>query len=293
MSDWRAKRTRSAYAKAWKSFVTHLGVEPVLPVPPELVSGYLSSLGDRASHSTVRLHAAAIAATHRGQGFDSPCEDEAVKATIKTHARTNALPPQQAAPLDAKAFEAISETAMIPRTTRGGRTETQVEANFRALVDCGLIGLMRDAMLRRSEAAALTWGDLEIQEDRTGRLLVRRSKTDQEAHGAVQFVGAEVCDCLHALRLMTGGHDETSMFNLSASQICRRIASAAEHAGLTGRFSGHSPRIGMAQDLANHGATMVELMNAGRWKSDRMPAHYTRNQVAARGAVAKYYGTVH
>ena len=31
------------------------------------------------------------------------------------------------------------------------------------------------------------------------------------------------------------------------------------------------------------------LMTAGRWKSSRMPAHYTERQAAHRGAVARYY----
>lgn len=43
-------------------------------------------------------------------------------------------------------------------------------------------------MLRRSEAASLTWGDLLDQEDGMGRLTVARSKTDQEGEGAMLFV---------------------------------------------------------------------------------------------------------
>ena len=46
----------------------------------------------------------------------------------------------------------------------------------------------------------------------------------------------------------------------------------------------------MTQDLAAHGAGLVAIMNAGRWKSERMPAHYSRGQGAAQGAVARYYG---
>ena len=55
-------------------------------------------------------------------------------------------------------------------------------------MDIALISLMRDWMLRRSEAASLTWGDLLDQEDGMGRLTVARSKTDQEGEGAMLFV---------------------------------------------------------------------------------------------------------
>ena len=45
----------------------------------------------------------------------------------------------------------------------------------------------------------------------------------------------------------------------------------------------------MAQDLAAEGYSLTQLMTAGRWTNPVMPARYTRNQAAARGAVAQYY----
>ncbi len=50
----------------------------------------------------------------------------------------------------------------------------------------------------------------------------------------------------------------------------------------------HSGRVGCAQDLAARGADLTELQVAGRWQSAAMPALYARNQLAGRGAVAKY-----
>lgn len=79
------------------------------------------------------------------------------------------------------------------------------------------------------------------------------------------------------------------VFGLSDSQLQRRIAAAARAAGLEGRFSGHSPRIGMAQYLAAGGAALPALMQAGRWSSSAMPASYVRDQSAGRSAVAQYY----
>ena len=79
------------------------------------------------------------------------------------------------------------------------------------------------------------------------------------------------------------------VFELSASQIGRRIDAAAKAAGLGEGFTGHLGRVGMAQDLAASGVELPELMTAGRWKSSRMPARYTERQTAGRGAVARYY----
>ena len=79
------------------------------------------------------------------------------------------------------------------------------------------------------------------------------------------------------------------MFGIGGAQINRRIKAAAKAADLAADYSGHSARVGMAQDLSADGASLVELMQAGRWKSSSMPALYTRSQAAGRGAVAKYH----
>ena len=49
------------------------------------------------------------------------------------------------------------------------------------------------------------------------------------------------------------------VFGLSASQIGRRIDAAAKAAGLGEGFTGHSGRVGMAQDLAASGMELPEL----------------------------------
>ena len=46
----------------------------------------------------------------------------------------------------------------------------------------------------------------------------------------------------------------------------------------------------MARDLARAGIELPSLMNAGRWRSPNMPALYTRNETAGKGAVAQFYG---
>ena len=290
----RADRTVRAYEIAWRSFINHRG-DSGLPASPTSVALYLSDLGQKSSPATVRLHAAAIAAMHRDSGFESPTENPAIRKVLSGVARINGCAPKQSAGLDADVFEAISESAMTPRVTRGGRLETQTEANFRGLVDVTLIGTMRDGMLRRSEAAALVWGDVTPEPDGTARVRVVRSKTDQTAMGEIMFISEEVAECLETLRLLVQGQPDQTVFNLSGSQICRRIAAAARAAGVKGHFSGHSPRIGMAQDLVRAGASLPAVMSAGRWKTATMPAYYTRSQAVGSGAVAAWHKsrTVH
>ena len=79
----------------------------------------------------------------------------------------------------------------------------------------------------------------------------------------------------------------TATGRLGVRSIRSIIAKRAAAAGITGRVSGHSLRVGSAQSLAAAGAGLVELQEAGDWQAPTMPAHYARHQFAARGAVAK------
>ncbi|MCY4353265.1 MAG: tyrosine-type recombinase/integrase [Truepera sp.] len=80
---------------------------------------------------------------------------------------------------------------------------------------------------------------------------------------------------------------------LSARSVRRIIQARAEAAGVEGRVSGHSLRVGAAQSLAQAGASLVEMQQAGRWQSPSMPGHYARAELADRpeesdlGAVAR------
>ena len=161
---------------------------------------------------------------------------------------------------------------------------------MRAAVDVALLEVMRDGLLRGSEASALRWGDLEFHTDGSGRLHVLRSKTDQTAEGAVLYLGPAAVDALLAIRPQEAVIDPgASVFGLSSRQISRRIKAATKMAGLGEGFSAHSPRVGMAQDLSAAGAELPELMTAGRWDSPTMPARYTEAQAAGKGAVARYH----
>ncbi len=92
---------------------------------------------------------------------------------------------------------------------------------------------------------------------------------------------------LDALRDPAPAH--ARVFGLHRNQMTKRIKQVAHAAGLGALFSGHSPRVGMARDLARAGIELPRLMTAGRWRSPDMPALYIRNETAGSGAVAQFY----
>ena len=292
LASSRSPATRRAYASQWRMFSVWAEARELSSLPAEssVVAAYLTErAGSGVSISTVQLSRAAIAAAHADANLEDPCSHPGVRRTMAGLSRVFGKPPLQATPLTSDVSAAIRATARRPRPLPSGRMESESTAERRGLVEIALVCVMRDALLRRSEASDLVWNDVERMGDGTGRLTVRRSKTDQTSEGKVLYLSARSMGDLDAIRPADPNPGHITIFGLSSSQIGRRIARCCEVAGFPGAYSGHSPRVGMAQDLAANGAELPALMEAGRWESPTMPARYTRSQAAERGAVAKYY----
>ena len=292
LASSRSPATRRVYTTQWRMFAAWSRIRAVsgLPADPSVVAAYLTERADSGvSIATVQLARASIAAAHIDASLEDPCSHPGVRRTMAGLSRMFSRPPLQATPLTSDVAVAIRATATRPRPFPSGRMESESTAERRGLVDIALVAVMRDALLRRSEAAFLLWEDVERAPDGSGRIIVRRSKTDQAAVGRMLYLSVRTMADLEAIRPSGPAQGNMSVFGLSGSQIGRRIARSCEAAGFPGAYSGHSPRVGMAQDLAGSGAELPALMAAGRWESPAMPARYTRSQAAARGAVAGYY----
>ena len=291
-----AAATRRSYESGWRQFAAWCDAEGYtsLPAAPETVAAYLVHRAHEGrSIATIKIDRAAIRHYHLTHGLDSPTQSAGVSRVLRGLARRAAAGKLvqgrgQAKGLSASDLAAVRAVAHQRRCFRGGARESEKAARRRGDVDIALISVMRDALLRRQEAAALRWADVRFMDDDTARIAIRHSKTDQDGEGAVQFVGHEAAAALNDIRGDAAEADR--VFGLKSGRaISNRIKAAARAAGLKGDFRGHSPRVGMAQDLAANGASSVELMVAGRWKAARMPAHYAREQEAGRGAVARYH----
>ena len=100
-------------------------------------------------------------------------------------------------------------------------------------MDVALLSILRDGLMRRSEAAALTWADMELRDNGSALLQIRRSKTDPEGEGVVLYIGREASEALRAIRPAEQFLDRKApVFGLSSRQIGRRVQAAAQAAGL-------------------------------------------------------------
>ena len=267
--------TRRAYVQAWDRFCTVAGASRSMPAAPATIANYLALLAEEGkSVATVRLVAAAISIAHRAAEVDNPCVSPVVKMALKGISRQHGQPQVQASALDAAALDAIRASAMLPRTGRRGVLEAPDCAAQRGQVEIALCSLLSDAGLRRSEAAALTWADVEFAADGSDRIRIARSKTGQEGDGEIVAITPSTVQALEAMG--NGAGDDSSVFGMSESPIARRVKSAAAAAGLGDNSSGHSGRVGLAQRMTAAGAPAQTVMGQGRWKNAGIVARYTK-----------------
>ena len=175
------------------------------------------------------------------------------------------------------------------KQAKGVRAKHMAQLKLRAApADMGfvaLVAMMRDAGLRRNEMLNVRVGDIAPQDDGSGRLTIRRSKTDQLGKGAVAYLSPATMDLLSPL----GSNPHRKLCPHSIVWVHDRFKRVFREAGLGTEFSSHSPRVGMAQDLAAGGATLAEIMQWGRWTTPAMAMRYIENIEAGNNAAAKFY----
>ena len=157
------------------------------------------------------------------------------------------------------------------------------------LRDAAMISLMSDCLLRISEAVAVDVEDigeegLQIHRGERGdvlyicewtrRLIERYRRESGIASGAL----------FRRIRFQNHVTEDRLGVKGAREAIRRR----ATEAGVAGRISGHSLRIGSAASLAEAGATVKEVQQAGRWQGPTMPARYVREMPAERSPVERY-----
>ena len=276
--------TFAVYASHWRDWTRWCEANGAAPLPadPRTLKAYLSERATRHAMSTVNTAAAAVAFHHAWAGCDSPTAHATVKNELANLTRKYGSSGRQVLGMTSIRLAGVSATCRLKR-----ERESEAEAQVRGTVDLAMIGMMRDSLLRRGETAALKWNDLTEEADGSGRLHIARSKTDQEGRGAVTYVSRQTMGWLKKVKESAG--DRERIIGLCPHQIARRIVSAAAAADLKGRYGGHSPRIGMTQDLAEDQTGMPNLMQVGRWKRAETLLLYIRNISAGHNAVANWY----
>ena len=286
--DWRAefKRLEGAYAPATMSsyltdvqiFVDWCATEGIEPLPADVatVCRFLEEQAPGKAPSTVRRRLYAIRKVHRLLHLPDPTWDEDINLTFRRVRRAKLSRPKQAKGITRAYLDQF--IAAQPDTPWGLRNTAMMSLGY-------------DLLTRRSELVALSTDDIELRADGTLRVIIRRSKADPSGLGRVAFTSRRTAGHIGEW-LKWRGIDIHPLFcpiyqckainrGLSVTTVMRTIKTAARDAGLdpdaVGDFSGHSLRVGAAQDLLRAGHDTAAIMRAGGWKSVNVLTRYLEN----------------
>lgn len=265
-------RSYRADAEAFEAWC-HTEGEVAFPARIDVLSRFLEEQGQRKSPSTVRRRLAGIRKIHRLLRLPDPTCDEAISIAMRRILRANPVRAKQAKGMTREYLDRFIATQ--PITPLGLRNRAMLSVGYELLA-------------RRSELVALRNEDLEERADGSFRILIRRGKADPFGQGRLAFTSASTAHVLRAW-LALRGPDIPWVFcpvysgrpvnrDLSTTTVRRLIKDAAAHAGLAPDmvkdFSGHSMRVGAAQDLLRRGQDTAAIMRAGGWKSVNVLASY-------------------
>jgi integrase len=291
------KKARRVYPEAtlrawrfdWAAFLAFCRPRGLLPLPasPSTVAAFIGSCGETGKKpATVRRYLATISCAHRAAKIINPNDDQDVKMALKGLYNRSPKRQRQAKALGWHEIKRFLITA---------------GDNIRADRERALIAVAYDTMARRSELVAMDVEDFGFIEDGSGRVIIRRSKTDQAGEGSLAYLSPDTVEYVQAW-LKVSGISSGAVFRrligrgrigprLQVDAIAQTFKRVAEFVGMTEeekrQVSGHSIRVGATQDMLALNIDLASVMQAGRWKTTVMPMRYGEEVQAGRGGMAR------
>jgi integrase/recombinase XerD len=289
MGDWKMnfKRLEGAYAPNTmrgyyadiQAFVDWCEQEGATPFPAKVdaVCRFLDNQAEAGlAISSIRRRIYALRKAHNLLRHPDPTRDEDVNLTFRRNRRASFARPHQAKGLTKDFLQQFLEAQ--PDSPWGLRSRTMLSLGY-------------DLLTRRAELVALRDRDVERRCDGTYRCVIRRSKADPFGNGRTAFCSRRSAALLEEWRAWRGPDIEWLFCpiysgrainrSLSPTTVKRLVKSAAARANLdpemVAAFSGHSLRVGAAQDLLASGHDTAAIMRAGGWKSINVLGRYLEN----------------
>ncbi|PXW15087.1 tyrosine-type recombinase/integrase [Pantoea sp. JKS000250] len=276
-----------------------------LPMSAEDLRDYLSFLAEsgRAS-STVTSHAALISMLHRNAGLPVPNGSPLVFRTMKKINRVAVVNGERAG--QAVPFR-LTDLMVLDKQWSGS-------GNLQVLRDLAFLHVAYATLLRISELSRLRVRDVMRAGD--GRIIldVAWTKTIVQTGGLIKALSAHSTRRLEEWIEASGlsGQPDAWLFNAvhrsgrvlitekpmstrALEQIFNRAwrtagkgsAVKANKNRYTG-WSGHSARVGAAQDMADKGYPVARIMQEGTWKKPETLMRYIRHVDAHKGAMVEF-----
>ena len=277
-----APATIRAYKSNFERFIEFCDQEKIvaLPANQEAIARYIKDLSNgKLKSATIRIAVASISAIHRLNEYSDPTSHPNVKIELRRMHRNLGRESKQALGINAELLKKMLSTT---------------DNSLRGLRDKALLLTAYDSMCRRSELVSLQIDDAIIdKENKTFKIKLRRSKTDQDGIGRWLHLSDMTQQAL-LVWIDTSNIGTGKLFrgikrgqiisdNLSSAQVNRIYKSIAARScfdnSMVKHISGHSMRVGAAQDLLVSGASLPMIMQRGRWSKADTVMRYIENIV--------------
>ena len=268
---------KSYYADA-RAFVDWCGernIEP-FPIASETLRAYIEFLQVNAAYSSIRRRIASLRRLNKMLGFEDQTRTEEIYLAIRRLKRSKCLEQNQAVGINHDIL--IKMIAAQPDTLAGTRN--------RALLSLGY-----DFLARRSELVAIRSDDLKFTPDGALKGMIRKSKTDQYGKGRLVFGSERSAKLVRKwLRLKPaeiqpvfcainhGKCEDRAICDRNMNNIIKRSIVKVKRCERPSNLevSGHSLRVGAAQDLLIKGYGLAAIMLAGGWSDLSTVSRYLR-----------------
>lgn len=278
--------------RLWCAFNDAIGESP-LPTSVATLERFLVHGANRGlKRATLEQYLATLATVHHLARLPNPMDSLEGRLMWKGLRRQRLKKAQrQAAPLT---WETIQ-----PVVRRLSPTDP---ADLR---DHALILVAYETLMRRAELAAMDVEHLEFQKDGSCLVFIPSSKNDQEGEGVHRPLSPGAAATLRTwleYAAITQGavwrtlppawRGESFVNRITGGDVARIFKRRCRQAGVAAdAISGHSTRVGAAQDLVEANFSTSAIMLAGGWTTERMVARYGRKLAASRNAMAQLQRT--
>ncbi|UTV30030.1 tyrosine-type recombinase/integrase [Photobacterium atrarenae] len=276
-----ARNTLVAFKNDWHNFLSFCIEHHVQPLPAkaDTVHRYIEYMSRSRKLASLKRYMVTISLVHRCHQLPDPCAQTEVRLAMQK---------QQLEKHD------DYKNAAAFRDTHLQRLLEQFESSpkLKDIRDVAIWSVAFEAMLKRSELAALTLDNLNIHPDG----LIDLEVTDTRI--ALSAIASKALQRWLVAGMITDGylfrridrHSNLGELPLDHSSIYRVFRRASDELGMPSNdlFSGQSPRVGAAQDLADSGVSIPDIQEQGRWKSPAMPAQYVGHTDRHDQEIAKY-----
>ena len=264
-----------ADATAFVDWCSERNIEP-FPLGSETLCAYIEYLQEGSAYSSIRRRISSLRRINKLMGFEDQTKTEDVYLAIRRLKRSKCLEQRQA--LGIKHNILIKMIAAQPDTLAGVRN--------RALLSLGY-----DFLARRSELVAIGIDDLEFTSDGALKGVIRKSKTDQYGKGRLVFGSNRSAKLVRKwLRLKPreiqpvfcainhGKCEDRAICDRNVNDIIKRSVVKVKRCERPSdlEVSGHSLRVGAAQDLLIKGYDLAAIMRAGGWSDPSTVSRYLR-----------------